>query len=177
MPNVVTNEQDVQKESSFVKLQDGSKFQLLSSLVQLQTCYIPSKGSILWDDQLLKRGLSPRIEFFYLAKVTNGKQEEEGIIRLPKSVFYSLNENEKFLGKSKTQYEWMLSKKGTGLETTYSVVRGNDAEVTQEVVDENTAKMLETLTKYEVKLREKLESFLAPDLSDLIDEDFPSQEQ
>jgi len=66
-----------------------------------------------------------------------------------------LNESERMLKKDKQNFEWIISKSGSGLKTRYSVTRGSDIKVTEKEIEENNKKLLEKIEAYDKTMREK----------------------
>lgn len=161
----ITDEQSIKNTSLFLKLEDKAKFTIQSHLVKIDTAYVDKLGSILWNDSLLYKGLKKRVEYYYWGEVN----EEAGVIRVPATVFFSLNENERLLEKNKRSYEWILSKSGQLKETKYSVVRGKDIEISEEDVAHNTDELCKILAGYEETLKGKLEKYLDVGEGDLKD--------
>lgn len=154
---VIDNEQNEKREGQFLKIEDKSKIILKSKLVLFETAY-PSDDvkTILWDDRLNEKGVAKRKEYIYWGSIDG----QEGIIRVPASIFFSMNEAERVADMDKRDVEWIVSKSGQGKQTRYTIIRGKDAKSTKEVIDANTEKLMKVMVAYEAKLKEKLEDYL-----------------
>ena len=142
---------------------------LQSQLVKIDTCFIQDKKekySVLWDDRLSEQGLPKRAQYFYFGRVN----DEEGIIQLPASVFFAMNDTERLLKKDKRSYQWVIGKTGSGLETKYNTVKDEPIKTDEKLIKENTDKLCKTLTSYERRLSEKLSEFLTGDVFKQADE-------
>ena len=152
MAELITDEQKEKGSSSFLKVEDGSVIRLLSNLVKTRTHFLPDEQtSVICKGKncfFCQQGIPARDEYFYWGTI----DEQRGLIRLPASVFFSLNESERVLKKSKRSFEWIISKSGSGLKTRYSVTRGNDVEVDEKEVKKNNEKLLKTINAYEKTL-------------------------
>ncbi len=155
MVDLIFDEQEVKtKKSNFLKITDGAKVRLKSHLIKLLTFFDnKTKKSILWDK---KTKQEPRVELYYWANV-NG---EEGVVRIPASVFVAMNEVERLMKKSKRDFEWIIGKKGEGLGTRYNVVRGEEVKVSEQEVKEADKKLFEILHSYERVLKRRLEEYI-----------------
>lgn len=159
---IIDNEQKEKREGQFLKVEDKSRVILTSKLVKIETCY-PNDGvkTILWSQSLANKGYQKRSEFMYWGSV-NG---QEGIIRVPASMFFAMNEAERVTETSKRETEWIVSKTGEGKMTRYAIVPSKkEIKVDEAIIAANTEKLMRLLTGYEKKLEEKLNGFLA-DLS------------
>lgn len=153
MVDFILDEQKISSSSVFLKIQDGSKIRLKSNLVRIYTFYDEkTKKSILWEKEIKEK---PRQEFFYFGEIDG----QEGVIKLPMSVFIAMNDTERLIGKSKRNFEWIIGKKGEGLQTRYSVVKGDNIEITDEEIQKNNERLKKILIPYEKKLKERLEEY------------------
>lgn len=161
MAELIKDEQTVKAPSQFLKVKDGSKIVLQSNLIAIVTHFIKSKRmSVICtgsDCCFCSNGMRYRNEYFYIGTVDG----EKGIIRLPASVFYSMNKDEKVLGKSKRMFEWIISKEGEGLKTKYAVTRGIDIKEDAEEVEKNNEKLFEKINRYEKKMKDNCDDLLA----------------
>lgn len=163
---LVTNEQSIKRPSLFLKIEDGCKVILKSNLYKIVTHYLKKKNSsvlCLGDKcHFCSDKNPPRQEYYYYGLI-NG---EKGLIRVPPSCFYDMNKAEKLLKKTKRNFEWIISKEGSGKKTRYSVVRGEDIKVNKEEIEENNKKLTELMQKQEGTLRAKHDQFMADDVLD-----------
>jgi hypothetical protein len=124
---IVTNEQQEKRQGQFLKLEDKSIVTLYSNLFKTQTHFLQDKKtSVICKGDgcyFCQMGYQIRKNYFYYGKVN----DEEGVMQMPASVFYSINEQERVLGMDKRESQWVISKKGAGLDTEYGVARGKDA--------------------------------------------------
>ena len=152
---IVEDEQEIKKEISFLKIEDGCTLKIKSYLIVIETAFDQKTGKrILWSE---KSGLPKRKEFFYFVEL-NGV---EGILRLPLSVFFAMNENERLTGNDKRSLVWILGKKGEGLKTKYgAAVKGINPVRDEEEIKKNTEKLKKILISYEKTLAENLREFL-----------------
>ncbi len=153
MPLIVKNDLVERKPSKILKLENGDKIILQSHLVKSITATIQGKSGtvfLLHKDGLEKyfKSYRKRVEYFYFGKVN----DNEGMIRLPASVFFSIQQQAKVLGKTPRSFEWVISKTGSGLETKYTVTRMNDVDVNDNLIQNNTDKLFQLVTTYEEHL-------------------------
>jgi hypothetical protein len=152
---IIKNEQKVKNPSLFLKVNDKSKIVIKSHLIRLFTVWIENdRKTILWSEEIDK---SDRRQEFYYWAIVDG---DEGVLRLPASIFFTMNENERLMEKDKRDFEWSISKTGSGLKTKYEAVRGKEIKVNLKEIDENTEKLKNILTKYEARLRESMKEYL-----------------
>ena len=155
MAELITNEQKEKQASSFLKIEDGSVITLRSNLVKTRTHFLrEERSSVACIGEgcfFCQNGIPYRNEYFYWGTI-NG---EKGLVRLPATVFFDLNESERMLKKDKQNFEWIISKSGSGLKTRYSVTRGSDIKVTEKEIEENNKKLLEKIQAYDKTMREK----------------------
>ena len=101
----VKNEQEVKRPSQFLKPIDGSVIILASHLVRIKTHYLDSrKTGVLCSPKncpFCSAGQIPRYEYFYWGKLDT----DEGVMRMPSGMFFSLNDKEAKLKKSKREFE------------------------------------------------------------------------
>lgn len=169
MPEVVKNEMSERRPSTFLKLNDKSKFVLKSHLVKLETAYVRTDREKMWvlhtDDSQLPsyvRDYKSRVEYIYYGVVTEKDgRTEEGMIRLPGSVFFQIQEQAKVLNKETRDYEWIVSKTGEGLGTRYQATRLEAVKVVSKEIDANTEKLLSMVTNYEKILEQRTNNLLA----------------
>jgi hypothetical protein len=137
---IVTDEQSEKRQGQFLKLEDKSIVVLYSNLFKTQTHFLQDKktsvickGEGCYFCQTNKK----RMNYFYYGKVNN----EEGVMQMPASVFYAINEQERVLGINKRDSQWVISKKGSGLDTEYGVARGKDAEKSPVLIKDANEKL------------------------------------
>lgn len=83
-------------------------------------------------------------EYIYCASI-NG---QEGMLRVPASVFFDMNAIEDATKTKKQDFLWMIIKQGAGKETRYSVLK--HADVSQKVnLEEGNQKLLRAMQEYE----------------------------
>ena len=152
---IIKNEQEIKKVNSFLKIEDGCIVKIKSHLIVVESAFDQKTGKrILWSE---KAGLPKRKELFFLVEM-NG---EEGALRLPLSVFFAMNENERLTGNDKRSMLWILGKKGEGLKTKYGVaVKEIIPTQDEEEIKKNTEKLKKILISYEKRLAENLREFL-----------------
>ena len=159
MAELITDEQKEKKPSSFLKIEDGSVVRLQSNLVKTKTHFLQgeqtSVACVGKDCFFCQQGIPFRNEYFYLGKIN----DDEGLVRLPSSVFFALNESERVLKKSKRNFEWIISKTGAGLKTRYTVTRGSDIKTDEKKVEKNNKALLDKINAYEKTMRERYEEF------------------
>jgi hypothetical protein len=94
---LVTDEQKERKASQFIKLEDKAKLILLSNLYKINTHFLKDKNtSVLCKGEGCSFDSTygkSRTEYFYYGLVN----DEEGIVRVPASIFFALNEQERVL--------------------------------------------------------------------------------
>lgn len=155
MAQLIKKEQEVKRPSFFLKVENGCKVILQSNLIRIKTHYLEdSKQSVLCLDNdcyFCDQGLNSRNEYLYLGTLDG----EKGFIRLPASLFYSMNENERLLNKSKREMEWIISKKGVGKATRYSAVRDSNVKPDPKEIEENNKRLLDSMNRYEAGLRQR----------------------
>ena len=178
MAELITDEQKEKKSSSFLKVEDGSVVTLKSNLVKTRTHFLKdeqtSVACIGENCFFCERGIKYRNEYFYLGTIDG----EKGLVRLPASVFFDLNESERVLKKSKRNFEWIISKTGSGLKTRYSVTRGSDIkEVTEKEIEKNNKKLLEMITAYDKTMKERYEEFSMKGKEKIFDTDSNTEEE
>lgn len=164
-------EQKVRNPSDFIKLEDGDVLVIQSNVFELTSHFLQAEktGVICGGDgcYFCEQKLSQRREFFYLGKVN----DSVGIIRIPATVFYSLNgqersvqKNPKNKGKDKRDYGWIIGKTGSGLDTEYSVTKDEAVERPSELeMDENNNKLVKACEKYEAGLEQKAVEIITQD--------------
>jgi len=161
MAKLIKDEQTVKAPSQFLKVKDGSEVVLQSNLIAIVTHFIRNKSmSVICaadNCYFCSKGMRFRNEYFYIGNV----DKERGIIRLPASIFYSMNKDEKVLGKSKRMFEWIISKEGEGLKTKYSVTRGEDIKEDAKEVEKNNKELVEKISRYEEKMKGNYSDLLA----------------
>ena len=172
MAELITDEQKEKQPSSFLKVEDGSVVTLKSNLVKTRTHFLnkeqTSVACVGEDCFFCLKEIKYRNEYFYWGTIDG----DEGLVRLPASIFFDLNESERVLKKSKRNFEWIISKTGSGLKTRYSVTRGSDAgKVTEKEVEKNNEKLLKTINAYDKTMRERYEEFSAKGKEEIFDAD------
>lgn len=181
MAELITDEQKEKKSSSFLKIEDGSVITLKSNLVKTRTHFLreekTSVACIGKDCFFCQKGVNFRNEYFYWGTI-NG---DEGLVRLPATVFFDLNESERVLKKSKRNFEWIISKTGSGLQTRYSVVRGSDVqELSEKELKKNNEKLLKTINAYEKTMRERYDELSTKSKGEIFDDEeipFPEDDE
>lgn len=155
MIDFIKDEQKIEtKKSSFLKLEDGCHLQILSNLISFSTFYNKeNKQVILWAQGVNEKR---RQELYYWAKVN----DQEGVLRLPMSVFLSMNETERLLKKDKKNFIWIIGKKGQGLETRYNVIKGEEVKITDDEIKKNNEKLKKIIEPYYQKIKERLDEYL-----------------
>lgn len=163
MPEVVKNEMSERRPSTFLPIENKSKFTLKSHLVKLETAYVKTDRESMWvlhtdDSQLAQyaKRYQPRTEYIYYGLV-NG---QEGMMRLPSTVFFAIQEQAKILNKEVRDYEWVVSKTGEGLKTKYTVTRLGDVKTPDKEVEANTEKLLSLVTNYEKILEGRMNNLV-----------------
>lgn len=158
------DEAKMKKESLFIgKLEDGDKIILKSHLYWLVSHFLQKKGvSVLCTAPnkekcfFCEKGSQPRKEYFYFAEVTRRNGDvDKGIVRLPSSAFYAMNDVERLVGEDKRTIEWVIGKSGSGKSTKYQTIKGKSVELDEAEVTENTKKLTEIMTKYEAQLEQR----------------------
>lgn len=153
MVDFIFDEQNFIPRSVFLKINDGSKIKLKSNLLGIDTFYHKkTKQRILWEKGINEKKTR---ELYYFGEVDG----ENGVIRLPISVFLSMNETERLIGKSKRNFEWIISKKGEGLNTRYTTIKGNEVLITDEEIKKNNEKLKKIIEPYYKKLQERLTKY------------------
>lgn len=152
---IVKNEQEEKRPSQFIKLEDKSKLTILSNLYKTKTHFLKAKNTSVAckgdDCRFCAGGLKSRMEYFYYGVV----DKEEGIVRVPASVFYAINDQERVLEIDKRDSVWIVSKKGSGLDTEYGVARGKEAGTPPITIDEANAKLAKVVDNYVKNLDQK----------------------
>lgn len=167
MPLATTqDEAKMKKESLFLdKLEDGDSVILRSHLYWVITHFLQKKqtsvlcGQNKGKDQkclFCEKGSIPRKEYFYFSEVSHKDGEiDSGILRLPASVFYEMNNVERLVGEDKRSVIWVIGKKGSGKQTKYSTIKGKSVEIDEADVAEKTKKLTEVMGRYEQQLDQK----------------------
>lgn len=168
------DEQSIKPPSEIIKLEDGDVLIIQSNVFDLTTHYLQSikKGVLCGGEKcyFCNQDIRQRKEFFYYGKVN----DQVGIIRLPASVFYSLNAQERALQKSgkmqnkeKRDFEWIIGKTGSGMETEYSVTRGDNLERMDDAeLEANNEKLVKFGERYEQKLANQGAEIISQDTSE-----------
>jgi len=163
---LVTEEQDEKRPSQFIKLEDKSKLTLYSNLYKAKTHFLKARNTsvLCVGDSCVfcGMGMKSRMEYFYYGNVDG----EEGIVRVPASVFFALNENERVLEIDKRSSIWVISKKGSGLDTEYGIARGKEAGTPTISLEEANEKMTKVLDNYVKSLEQKYRENSAVGVSD-----------
>lgn len=164
-------EQKVRNPSDFIKLEDGDILVIQSNVFELTSHFLQAEktGVICGGDgcYFCEQKLSQRREFFYFGMV-NGVQ---GVIRIPATVFYSLNGQERLIqknvknkGKDKRDYGWIIGKTGSGLDTEYSVSKDDVVDRLNDLeIDENNLKLVKACEKYQAGLEQKAGEIIMQD--------------
>lgn len=174
---LVTKEQDEKRPSQFIKLEDKSKLILFSNLYKAKTHFLKAKNtSVLCGGEkcyFCDAGIKSRMEYFYYGEVDG----EEGIVRVPASVFYALNDQERVLEIDKRDSIWIISKKGSGLDTEYGVARGKEAGVPTISLEKANVKLTTALDIYVKNLEQKYKEFSKEPVADFdLEEEIPSND-
>lgn len=152
---LVTDEQKEKQTGLFIKLEDKAKLTIFSNLGKVKTHFLKSKNtSVIHKDEncAFDGGESqPRIEYFYYADVSG----EQGVVRVPASVFFALNEQERVLEIDKRDNVWIISKTGSGLKTEYGVARGKEAGSPPIPLEEANKKLVTALENYSKSLERR----------------------
>lgn len=166
---LIQNEQEEKAKGQFIKLEDKAKFVLLSNMYKIDVHFLPEKKmSVLCQEEncnYCKYKHQANTQYYYYASVNT----EEGVVRIPASVFFQLNENERLTGKDKRSSEWYLSKKGEGINTKYTVAKGDIVEKSD--VDQANEKLGSIMIAYEGKLQENYKSTM----SSFVDDEEPKK--
>lgn len=172
---LVTEEQKEKRPSQFIKLEDKSKVTLFSNLYKIKTHFLQGNNtSVLCAGEgcfYCDQGVKARMEHYYYGLVENGKESEEGIVRVPASVFFALNDQERVLEIDKRDSVWVISKKGSGLDTEYGVARGKEAGKPPVSIEEANKKLITVLDNHVKNMKER---YL--ELSKQSDFDMPEEE-
>lgn len=156
---LISDEQSERRPSQFLKLEDKAKLTILSNLYKVKTHFLQgqkvSVKCVGEDCYFCSAGVKARMEFFYFGKVN----DVEGIVRVPASVFFQINESERVLEMDKRQSVWVVSKKGSGLETEYGVARGKDAGESSLELSQANAKLTQVLDPYTKNLEDKYKEY------------------
>ena len=146
---LIQEEQEVKKPSGqFLKLEDKSVVTLYSNLYSTKTHYFEDKKtSVICKGEkcALCSGGKAVTQYYYYGQVGT----DEGIVKIPGSVFFAMNEAERVLDITKRDCTWVISKTGTGLETRYTVTRGKD--ITEKADLETANEKLEKIMDEQVK--------------------------
>lgn len=163
MPVVIKNEMSERRPSTFLPIENKTKFTLKSHLIKVETAYVKTDRDKMWvlhtEDSVLPqyaREYKSRVEYIYYGLV-NG---EEGMVRLPASVFFQIQEQAKVLNKDTRDFEWIVSKTGEGLGTKYQATRLEAVKVNDKEVATNTEKLLNLVTNYENLLKGRTENLV-----------------
>lgn len=167
MPLATTqDEAKMKKESLFLdKLEDGDSVILRSHLYWVITHFLQKKQTSVLCGQnkgkeekclFCEKGSIPRKEYFYFAEVSHKDgQVDAGILRLPASVFYEMNNVERLVGEDKRTVIWVIGKKGSGKQTKYSTIKGKSVEIDEADVAEKTKKLTDVMGRYEAQLDQR----------------------
>lgn len=133
---LVTNEQTEKRPGQFIKLEDKSVLSIMSNLYKTTTHFLKSKNvSVICkgeDCYFCQMNHKARPNYFYWGLVGS----EEGVVQVPASVFYAINEQERVLDMDKKDSLWVISKQGSGMSTKYGVARGKDAPKPSKTLEE-----------------------------------------
>lgn len=156
---IVFEEQTEKRQSQFIKLEDKSKVILYSNLYKTKTHYLKAQNTSVAcggdNCKFCGEGNKPRMEYFYYGNVN----DEEGIVRVPASIFFAMNEAERVLEIDKRDSIWVVSKKGSGLDTEYGVARGKEAGTPAISLEEANSKLAKVLDIYVKNLEQKYAEF------------------
>lgn len=157
---LVKEEQKEKRPNQFIKLEDKSKLVLFSNLYKINTHFIKAKNTSVickGDNCAFCESSKSRIECFYYGKVN----DEEGVIRVPASVFFALNEQERVLEIDKRDSIWVISKTGSGLDTEYGVARGKEAGTPSISLEEANDKLIKVCDSYSTALKTRYDELVA----------------
>jgi hypothetical protein len=163
------NEQKIKKPSFFLEIEDKCVVVITSKLFRFQSHYIESARksvACVGQDCVFCKSIRPRTEYIYAGSV-NG---DFGVIRLPASVFFDMNENERLTKKDKRHQSWIIGKTGQGLDTRYKAVALETVKITDSDIEKNTVMLTEKLKIY-ANLLEKSYNELAPNETFKADQD------
>lgn len=151
---IVVDETSIVKKQAtkFLKIEEKTTLvQLLSNVCVLETHWIANqKTKVLCVGNgcvACKRGVLKRKEYLYYAKINN----QEGLLRVPGSVFFDMNAIEDATKRKKQLFIWMIVKQGSGKETRYSVSKHADASSSINL-EEGNKKLMEAIAEYEQML-------------------------
>lgn len=132
---------DKKDKPSVEKVQDKTLLSLMSHFAVVETCWIQAeKTSVAWHPELASKGLKKRNEVYVFANIKHDKGEwHEATVQIPFSILMQILEQCRLTGDDKYTSQWIVGKKGEGLETEYTVVRGKASDVTQETLTAKTA--------------------------------------
>ena len=141
------------------KFQDGDKLIVKSNLYHVDSHYLQGqKVSVICKGDecfFCGEGVDFRKEYLYIVERLRGEDKEAGVARVPASVFFDMNKNEKLLKKSKREFQWIIGKEGEGKKTRYSTVRGEDVKVVDKEVKENNEKLEKAGDSYSKYLKDQ----------------------
>jgi hypothetical protein len=162
---LITDEQTVKSPSEFLKLEAENDVALLSNVYQIKSHWINSqKTSVACLGEkcsLCAGGQKFRMEYYYFGSV-NG---EKGFVRIPATVFFTMNKVESFLKKKdpkidKRSYSWLVMKSGEGRDTEYATSKNDLVKIDMKEIEENNEKLVKVMSGYEKRLKERLEKVL-----------------
>lgn len=132
---------DKKDKPSIEKVQDKTLLEFMSHFAVVETCYIQAeKTSVAWHSELSSKGLKKRNEVYVYANLKHDKGEwHEATMQIPFSILMQILEQCRLTGDDKYSSQWIVGKKGEGLETEYTVVRGKASSVTQETLTARTS--------------------------------------
>lgn len=128
---------------SIEKVADKTLLVLMSHFAVAETAWVQAhKTSVAWHKELSVQGLKRRSEVYVVANVKHDKGEwHEATIQLPFSVLMHILEQSRLTGDDKYSSQWIIGKKGSGLETEYTVVKGKSSEVAPETLEAKTKEL------------------------------------
>ena len=157
MVEVTTNEQQVKQDQLFLKIEDGAVVHLRSNLVHIMRHYFPNNQPkfvlcLGKECKICEAGKNQRKHAYFYFGSVNG---DEGIIQLPPSCFFDMNEVERLTKTEKRDFEWVIGKSGTGQQTKYATIKGEKIDhMTDEQVAANNERLVKIISKIEFKMRE-----------------------
>lgn len=174
------NETKVVQEAgggNFLKMADGKNtLRILSHMYLVRSHYLQSKKvSVICKGKecvFCESGTPARMESFYWVDL-NGAT---GLLRIPVSALITMRDIESMTGEDKRQSEWLILKKGSGMETRYTAVKGSSiTPPDNKDLKEIEAKMGKILVGYEKKLEDNYDANLFTEAA--LPDDEPGQSE
>jgi len=167
----IEDESKVKRPTDFTKLEDGDVIILQSKVYSIPTHFLATEKRSVYcigdGCYFCGKDMKARDEYFYYGLV-NG---EKGIMRVPATVLYSIAGQEKLIKKNpktkdldKRDFEWIIGKTGSGLDTEYTVMKNDKiTRISDDQMEKNKTVLITILTKYENMLKEKAMEIVAQD--------------